>query len=55
MEEESEEFLANLKLLLEGKLVQSLVNLSLLAEVKVDPFLVRLDCCLARGLNPWGV
>jgi hypothetical protein len=36
-----------MKLLLEGKLVQSLVNLRLLAEMKVDSFLVRL--------NPWGV
>jgi hypothetical protein len=31
-EEESEELFAKLKLLLEGKLVQSLVNLRLLAE-----------------------
>jgi hypothetical protein len=36
VEEKSEEFLAKLKLLLEGKLVQSLVNLRLLAEMKVD-------------------
>jgi hypothetical protein len=39
-EEESGEFLAKLKLLLEGKLVQSLVNLKLLAEIKMDSFLV---------------
>jgi hypothetical protein len=36
VEEKSEKFLAKLKLLLEGKLVQSLANLRLLTEVKVD-------------------
>jgi hypothetical protein len=41
--------LAKLKLLLEGKLVQSLVNLRLLAEVKVDLFLLRLGFLLGRG------
>jgi hypothetical protein len=34
--------LAKLKLLLEGKLVQSLVKLKLLAEVKMDLSLLRL-------------
>jgi hypothetical protein len=54
MEEESEEFLAKLKFLLEGKLVQSLVNLRLLAEVKVDLSLLRLGFLLDQGgLNPW--
>jgi hypothetical protein len=48
-EEESEEFLAKLKLLLEGKLVQSLVNLRLLAEMKVDSSLVRLEFLLGKG------
>jgi hypothetical protein len=47
-EEESEEFLAKLKLLLEGKLVQSL-NLKLLAEMKVDSSLVRLDFLSGKG------
>jgi hypothetical protein len=42
VEEELEEFLAKLKLLLEGKLVQSLVNLRLLAEMKVDSSLLEL-------------
>jgi hypothetical protein len=40
-EEESEELFAKLKLLLEGKLVQSLVNLRLLAEL-MGSFLVKL-------------
>jgi hypothetical protein len=35
-EEELEEFLVKLKLLTEGKLVQSLVYLKLLAEVRMD-------------------
>jgi hypothetical protein len=47
-EEESEEFLAKLKLLLEGKLVQCL-NLKLLAEMKVDSSLVRLEFLLGKG------
>jgi hypothetical protein len=56
VEEESEEFLAKLKLLLEGKLVQSLVNLRLLAEMKVDLFLVRLEFLLGRGeIEPLGI
>jgi hypothetical protein len=50
VEEESEEFLAKLKLLLEGKLVQSLVNLRLLAEMKVDLFLVKLELLLEEGV-----
>jgi hypothetical protein len=55
VEEESEEFLAKLKLLFEGKLVQSLVNLRLLAEMKVDLSLLRLGFLLGQGrLNPWG-
>jgi hypothetical protein len=54
VEEESEEFLAKLKLLLEGKLVQSLVNLRLLAEMKVDTFLVRLELLLDQGTEPLG-
>jgi hypothetical protein len=41
-EEESEEFLAKLKLLLEGKQVQSL-NLKLLAGMEVDSSLVKLE------------
>jgi hypothetical protein len=49
VEEESEEFLAKLKALLEGKLVQSLVNLRLLAEVKVDLSLLRLGFLLSQG------
>jgi hypothetical protein len=54
-EEESEEFLAKLKLLLEGKLVQSLVNLRLLAEMKVESFLVRLEFLLGKGeIEPLG-
>jgi hypothetical protein len=36
VEEGSEELSVKLKLLLEGRLVQSLANLRLLAEVKVD-------------------
>jgi hypothetical protein len=50
-EEESEEFLAKLKLLLEGKLVQSLVNLRLLAEVKMGSFLVKLEFLLEAGVT----
>jgi hypothetical protein len=42
VEKESEETLAKLKLLLEGKLVQSMVDLKLLAEEKVDLSLLRL-------------
>jgi hypothetical protein len=54
-EEESEEFLTKLKLLLEGKLVQSLVNLRLLAEMKVESFLVRLEFLLGKGeIEPLG-
>jgi hypothetical protein len=49
VEEEYEEFLAKLKLLLEGKLVQSLVNLKLLAEMKVDSCLVKLGFLLGKG------
>jgi hypothetical protein len=49
VEEESEEFLAKLKLVLEGKLVQSLVSLRLLAEMKVDLSLVRLEFMLGQG------
>jgi hypothetical protein len=48
--EESEEFLAKLKLLLEGKLVQSLVNLKLLAKVKMDSSLVKLEFLLGKGV-----
>jgi hypothetical protein len=54
VEEEPEEFLAKLKRLLEGKLVQSLVNLRLLAEMKVDSFLVRLELLLGEGIEPLG-
>jgi hypothetical protein len=43
--------LAKLKLLLEGKLVQSLVNLKLLAEMKMDSFLVWLEFLLEAGVN----
>jgi hypothetical protein len=50
VEQESEEFLAKLKLLLEGKLVQSLVNLRLLAEMKVDSYLVKLELLLEEGV-----
>jgi hypothetical protein len=49
MEKESEELLTKLKFLLEGKLVQSLVNLRLLAEVKVDLSLLRLGFLLGQG------
>jgi hypothetical protein len=49
VEEESEEFLVKLKLLLEGKLVRSLVNLRLLAEMKVDSTLVKLGFLLGQG------
>jgi hypothetical protein len=49
VEEDSEELLAKLKLLLEGKLVRSLVNLKLLAEVKVDLPLLRLGFLLGQG------
>jgi hypothetical protein len=41
--------LAKRKLLLEGKLVQSLVNLRLLAEVEVDLSLFRLGFLLDQG------
>jgi hypothetical protein len=54
VEEESEEFLAKLKLLLEGKPVQSLINLRLLTEMKVDSFLVRLELLLGQGIQPLG-
>jgi hypothetical protein len=55
VEEESEKFLAKLKLLLERKLVQSLVNLRFLAEIKVDLFLVRLEFLLGQGeIEPLG-
>jgi hypothetical protein len=49
VEKESEELLAQLKLLLEGRLVQSLVDLRLLAEVKVDLSLLRLGSLLGQG------
>jgi hypothetical protein len=49
VERESEELLAKLKPLLEGKLVQSLANLRLLAEVKVDLSLLRLGFLLGQG------
>jgi hypothetical protein len=55
VEEESEEFLAKLKLLLEGKPVQSLINFRLLTEMKVDSFLVRLELLLGQGIEPLGV
>jgi hypothetical protein len=55
VEEESEEFLAKLKFLLEGKLVQSLANLRLLAEVKVDLSLLKLRFLLGQGeIGPLG-
>jgi hypothetical protein len=41
--------LAKLKLLLEGKLVQSLVKLKLLAEVKMDLSLLRVGFQLDQG------
>jgi hypothetical protein len=49
VEKEYEELLAKLRLLLEGKLVQSLVNLRLLAEVKADLSLLRLGFLLVQG------
>jgi hypothetical protein len=49
VEEESEELLVKLKLLLGGRLVQSLANLKLLAEVKVDLPLLRLGFLLGQG------
>jgi hypothetical protein len=49
VEEESEELLVKLKLLLEGRLVQSLANLELLAEVKVDLPMLRLGFLLRQG------
>jgi hypothetical protein len=49
VEEESEELLVKLKLLLEGRLVQSLANLRLLAEEKVDLSLLRLGFLLGQG------
>jgi hypothetical protein len=49
VEEEFEELLVKLKLLLEGRLVQSLANLELLAEVKVDLPLLRLEFPLGQG------
>jgi hypothetical protein len=48
VEEEFEELLAKLKLLLEGRLIQSLANLELLAEVKVDLPLLRLESLLGQ-------
>jgi hypothetical protein len=55
VEEESEEFLAKLKLLLEGKLVQSLVSLRLLAEVKEDLSLLGLGFLFGQGeIEPLG-
>jgi hypothetical protein len=49
VEEESEELLVKLKLLLEGRLVQSLANLRLPAEVKVALLLLRLGFLLGQG------
>jgi hypothetical protein len=49
-EEESEGFLAKLKPLVGGKLVQFLVNLKLPAEVKMDLFLVKLGLLLEEGV-----
>jgi hypothetical protein len=55
VEEESKEFLAKLKFLLGGKLVQSLVNLRFLTEVKVDLSLLRLGFLLGQGeIEPLG-
>jgi hypothetical protein len=55
VEEESEEFLAKLKFLLEGKLVQSLANLRLLTEVKVDLSLLRVGFLFGQGeIEPLG-
>jgi hypothetical protein len=49
-EEEPEEFLAKLKILVGGKLLQSLVHLKLPAEVKMDLFLVELGLLLEEGV-----
>jgi hypothetical protein len=49
VEEESEELLVKLKLLLEGRLVQSMANLELLAEEKMDLPLLRLGFLLGQG------
>jgi hypothetical protein len=49
VERESEELLAKLKPLLEGKLVQSLAIFRLLTEVKVDLSLLRLGLLLDQG------
>jgi hypothetical protein len=49
-EEESEGFLAKLKLLLGGKLVQSLANLKLLVGLKMGSFLVKLELLLEEGV-----
>jgi hypothetical protein len=49
VEGEFEELLVKLKLLLEGRLVQSVANLKLLAEVKVDLALLRLEFLLGQG------
>jgi hypothetical protein len=38
-----------LKLLIEGKLVQSLVDLKFLAEVKMDSSLVKLELLFEKG------
>jgi hypothetical protein len=55
VEEESEELLVKLKLLLEGRLVQSLENLKLLAEVKVNLSLLRLGFLFGQeGIEPLG-
>jgi hypothetical protein len=55
VEEESEELLAKLKLLLEGKLVQSLAILRLLAKVKVDLSLLTLGFQFGQGeIEPLG-
>jgi hypothetical protein len=55
VEEESEELLVKLKLLLEGRLVQSLANLRLLAEVKVNLSLLRLGFLFGREeIEPLG-
>jgi hypothetical protein len=49
VKEESEELLVKLKLLLGGKLVQSLANLRLLAEVKMDLSLLRPGFLFRQG------
>jgi hypothetical protein len=49
VEEEFEELLVKLKLLLEGRLVQSLANLKLMAEVKVHLPLLKLEFLLGQG------